>query len=113
MLTIENLKAFPDNPRAIEEHALAGLGASVQRFGDIAGIVFNRRNEALVAGHQRVRVLRERGAEVEHDDVGRSSVTRKRMRYFAYVLSIGTSRRTRRPASPRTARPSLESSPRR
>ncbi|MCE5229021.1 hypothetical protein LLG95_05430 [bacterium] len=37
----------------------------MRRFGNIAGIVWNRRTGFLVAGHQRVNVLMEKGATLE------------------------------------------------
>ena len=69
-LTVENLCPFSHNPRRISPEAAHGLAASIHTFGDISTIVFNRRIGALVAGHQRVAVLRERGAEVEYDKIG-------------------------------------------
>lgn len=47
------------NPREISDKALAGLTTSLQKFGDIAGIVFNTRTGHLVTGHQRVKSLTE------------------------------------------------------
>jgi len=57
---VEDLKGAPYNPRTISEEALEGLKASLAEFGDISGLVWNRRTGRLVAGHQRVRALRER-----------------------------------------------------
>jgi DNA modification methylase len=57
----EVLKGDPDNPREIDAAALAGLGVSVEEFGDLSGIVFNDRLGLLVAGHQRMAVLRAAG----------------------------------------------------
>ena len=51
--TIADLQPHPRNPREISEAALAGLGASIEDFGDLAGIVWNKRNGKLVCGHQR------------------------------------------------------------
>ncbi len=56
------LKADALNPRVISEEALAGLGVSVEEFGDLSGIVWNERTGELVSGHQRVRALRGAGA---------------------------------------------------
>lgn len=52
----------PRNARKIDDAALAGLGASVETFGDLSGVVFNTRTGELVAGHQRVKALRAAGA---------------------------------------------------
>jgi hypothetical protein len=46
------------NPRKISEESAAGLRQSIKRFGDLAGIVFNRRTGELVAGHQRIEQIR-------------------------------------------------------
>ena len=51
------------NPRMISAAALAGLKRSLGKFGDLSGIVWNQRSGHLVAGHQRLRALRE-----EHGD---------------------------------------------
>ncbi len=59
-LVLANLKAAPWNPRSISPEALAGLTASLGEFGDISGLVWNRRSGNLVAGHQRLKALREK-----------------------------------------------------
>lgn len=48
------------NPREITDEAAAGLGNSLNRFGDLSGIVFNRRTGQLVCGHRRMEQIRER-----------------------------------------------------
>lgn len=60
---LADLKPAPCNPRTITPEALSGLKHSLSTFGDISGIVWNRRTGNLVAGHQRLRALRE-----EHGD---------------------------------------------
>jgi hypothetical protein len=57
------LKAAPNNWRRIDSAAAAGLGVSMETFGDLSGIVFNKRSGNLVAGHQRVTELRAAGAK--------------------------------------------------
>lgn len=47
-----------NNPRKIGEKAERGLRNSIERFGDLSGIVFNRRTGDLVCGHQRTKQLR-------------------------------------------------------
>lgn len=64
--SIEELKAWERNTRKIGAKALRGLKTSIEDFGDISGIVFNVRNDRLVSGHQRVKVIMERfGAEAK------------------------------------------------
>lgn len=60
---IKTLHSDPDNPRQITSEGLDGLGVSTRMFGDLSGIVFNKRSGCLVAGHQRVKVLRRAGAK--------------------------------------------------
>lgn len=47
-----------DNPRRIGEEAAGGLANSLDRFGDLSGIVYNRRTGELVCGHQRMTQIR-------------------------------------------------------
>lgn len=57
---ISGLKAAEYNPRAISKQAFSGLKHSVEKFGDISGIVFNQKTGNLVCGHQRVKALAEK-----------------------------------------------------
>ena len=45
------------NPRTITDQALQGLRNSVERFGLVEPIVWNKRTGKVVGGHQRLRVL--------------------------------------------------------
>ena len=63
-LAIEDLAPWSRNPRRIDDAARDGLRASVERWGDIAGITYNSRTGTLVSGHQRVEVLRALGAQM-------------------------------------------------
>ena len=63
--TLKDLNPAPYNPRKISEEALAGLSVSTKQFGDISGIVWNKRTGRLVAGHQRVKVLKDAGAKMK------------------------------------------------
>jgi len=67
--SIDALAPSPENPRAISERASDGLRASIERFGDIAGIVWNATSGRLVAGHQRVEQLRALGGELDGDAI--------------------------------------------
>lgn len=53
------LKGNPRNPRKITAAKRAQLARTLDRFGDLGGIVFNRRSGQLVGGHQRVDVFRQ------------------------------------------------------
>ncbi len=49
------------NPRTISKRALAGLGESLKRFGLLQPVVWNRRTERVVGGHQRLKALAAQG----------------------------------------------------
>lgn len=50
---VSDLTVNPRNPRKISEERLTQLKSSMAAFGDISGIVFNRRTGHLVGGNQR------------------------------------------------------------
>ena len=60
LLDTAELTGDSDNPRKITDKAAKGLGSSLDRFGDLSGIVWNRRTGELVAGHQRMAEIRKR-----------------------------------------------------
>ena len=49
------------NPRKINPQALAGLTASVERFGAVQPIIVNERTGHIVGGHQRLKALQSLG----------------------------------------------------
>ena len=49
------LAADPRNPRFITDESAAGLSRSIDEFGDLSGIVWNKQTSSLVAGHQRLK----------------------------------------------------------
>ncbi len=60
LTSIDDLVEAPYNPRVISDSALDGLKESIGEFGDISGVVWNKRTGNLVCGHQRLRALRDR-----------------------------------------------------
>lgn len=52
-----DLKPNEQNPRKISPKKLEMLRASLAEFGDLSGIVFNRRSKQLIGGHQRAQIL--------------------------------------------------------
>ena len=56
------------NPRKISVEAYQGLGKSIDKFGILIPIVWNKRSGNIVGGHQRFRYLMEKG-ETEADVV--------------------------------------------
>lgn len=55
--TVGDLAPAPYNPRRISDAKLEALGRSMQAFGDLSGVVYNRRTHRLVGGHQRAKHL--------------------------------------------------------
>ena len=71
-----DLDPAPYNPRKIKDTALEGLGTSIEEFGLLSHIVWNKRSGNIVGGHQRYRKLVEMGetetdvvvVDLDHDD---------------------------------------------
>lgn len=58
-----SLKAFKPakyNPRKITAMALKALNKSIEEFGDLSGVVINRKTNTIVAGHQRITTLKDK-----------------------------------------------------
>lgn len=56
-MKLSDLNPNPANPRKIDPWHLDALKKSLEKFGDLSGIVFNKRTGRLVGGHQRIKVL--------------------------------------------------------
>lgn len=56
-MKVRDLKPSPYNPRKITDKALAMLGKSMREFGDLSGIIYNRRTGRMIGGHQRIKHL--------------------------------------------------------
>jgi len=54
-MKVKDLKPTKYNPRKISEEKLQMLGRSMDEFGDLSGIVFNRKIGSLICGHQRIK----------------------------------------------------------
>lgn len=52
-LTPKDIKAAEYNPRVISDEAKIGLSKSIDKFGDLSGITWNKKTKRLVTGHQR------------------------------------------------------------
>lgn len=65
--SINELRPAPYNPRRISDKAAKGLKRSIEKFGDIGGITWNRCTGNLVTGHQRVDQLKKLGAKLDND----------------------------------------------
>ena len=60
---LSEVKQREDNPRVITDRNLAGLEASIERFGYVEPIIWNERTGNIVGGHQRYSVLKSKGVE--------------------------------------------------
>jgi|SaaInlStandDraft_5_1057022.scaffolds.fasta_scaffold38165_3 hypothetical protein len=49
------------NPREIDEEAKSGLSLSIDKFGYVQNLIFNKRTKNMVSGHQRLVALKEEG----------------------------------------------------
>jgi hypothetical protein len=67
-MKLADMKPADYNPRVISDEAFEGLGNSIERFGMLAHIVWNKRTGNIVGGHQRYRHLASMG-ETETDVV--------------------------------------------
>lgn len=56
-MALSELEPASYNPRAISAGALAGLTASVTRFGLVQPVIWNKRTKRVVGGHQRIKAL--------------------------------------------------------
>jgi hypothetical protein len=67
-LPLSSLKPADYNPRTISDEAMRALETSIDRFGIVQPIVWNKRTGNVVSGHQRLSALQKLGA-VETDVV--------------------------------------------
>lgn len=56
-MKVKDLKASEYNPRKITDSQLEMLKKSMEHFGDLSGIVFNKHTGNIVGGHQRIKNL--------------------------------------------------------
>ncbi len=65
-MKVADLKPNARNPRKITDKRLSQLSKAVEEFGDLSGIVFNRKTKELVSGHQRLKLF-EKDTEITID----------------------------------------------
>ena len=56
-MPIKGYAEWADNPRDTSKNRIDAIGDSMAEFGDVGGIVLNRRTKTIVGGHQRVKNL--------------------------------------------------------
>lgn len=57
-LQIKDLREASYNPRVISAKRLENLHRSMTTYGDLSGVVFNKRTKNMISGHQRLKNLR-------------------------------------------------------
>lgn len=57
-MEFKDLQPNPRNPRKITDKKLIALKKALLEFGDLGGIVFNRRTGHLIGGHQRINIFK-------------------------------------------------------
>lgn len=65
MDNLEQLAPAPYNPRRMGNHDAKALLDSIGKFGDMSGVVYNRRSGQLVGGHQRTEAYKLKGGVIE------------------------------------------------
>ena len=74
LTSLTDLAADAANPRQISDESAEGLRKSISRFGDLSGIVWNKRTGELIAGHQRVSQIRaEYGTELAIEPINEAA----------------------------------------
>lgn len=56
--TVADLKGASYNPRVITDKQLKALKKSIEEYGDLSGVVFNRASGVLISGHQRMKSIK-------------------------------------------------------
>jgi hypothetical protein len=56
-MRIKDLKPNLKNPRVITDEKLGQLKKAIAEFGDLSGIIFNKKTKQLIGGHQRVKLI--------------------------------------------------------
>jgi hypothetical protein len=64
-LKIKDLKKYHKNPRNITERQFSELSEWLVKYGDLSGIVVNRRTGEIIGGNQRTHFFREKDAEIK------------------------------------------------
>lgn len=62
-MALDKLKPAEYNPRKISDAALKGLEKSIERFGLVEPIIWNKTTGNVVGGHQRLKVLQLQGVK--------------------------------------------------
>lgn len=63
-MELDDLRPYHKNPRKITDEDFKLLGESLEKYGDLSGIIYNIRTGQLVGGHQRVNFFRTANATI-------------------------------------------------
>lgn len=64
-MELNDLKAYHKNPRKISDEKFEQLGATLEEFGDLGGIVVNRRTGEVIGGNQRTEWFKKEGGKIK------------------------------------------------
>ena len=85
-MKVKDLKAAEYNPRRITDKKLDMLGKSMKEYGDLSGIIFNKKTGRLIGGHQRIKHL-DPEWEVVRDENGEGFVKTPQGNWFYREVS--------------------------
>jgi hypothetical protein len=67
--SVLSLKPDPANPNRMDAEDKARMAKSLAEFGDLSGVILNRRTGLLIGGHQRADVLA--GADIQTEELSK------------------------------------------
>lgn len=62
--SIGKFKPADYNPRKISEEQLAALNKSIAQFGDLSGVVINKKTNTIISGHQRTKTMSDKDTRI-------------------------------------------------
>lgn len=86
MTKINELKHYHKNPRKITDQKFEQLGESLEKYGDLGGVVVNVRTGEVIGGNQRTKFFKEHEDEVtiEKKEVKRDTQGTVALGYIVY-----------------------------
>lgn len=83
---LSSLKEYEKNPRQLTKSAYAQLKRSLEKFGLVDKPIINR-DDTIIGGHQRVRILRDMGVKEIECYVPDTQLTEQEMQEFCIRLN--------------------------
>ena len=84
-MKVKDLKGWKRNPRKISEAAFAGLKKSIETFGLVEPVIWNKQTNRIVGGHQRVKALVDQG--VAETDVVVVDMSKEQEKFLNVTLN--------------------------